>query len=161
MIKVLFVCMGNICRSPTAEGVFQQRVVQAGLTKQIKTDSAGTHSYHIGSRPDQRSQKAALNRGYDLSALRARKVKQSDFDKFDYVLAMDNANYQDLLAICPEHLESKVSLFLSHAVGLPETEVPDPYYGGPKGFDWVLDLVEQASDGLLKQISQDHGLVLE
>ena len=159
MIKVLFVCMGNICRSPTAEGVFRQRVEQAGLKKHIQIDSAGTHNYHAGGRPDQRSQKVAQQRGYNLSALRARKVQSKDFEIFDYILAMDRANLDDMLVECPEQFKAKMKLFLGFASGATESEVPDPYYGGPRGFDWVLDLVEQASDGLLQQIVEDHSLV--
>lgn len=157
-VSVLFVCMGNICRSPTAHGVFQQRVDQAGLSHQIEVDSAGTHAYHIGEPPDRRSQQVALGRGYDLSSQRARKVTSDDFSYYDYYLVMDRSNLGDVLADCPAHHEHKVRLFLDYASHAWETEVPDPYYGGAHGFDHVLDLVEAASDGLLQQIRKAHRL---
>ena len=155
MIKVLFVCMGNICRSPTADGVFKHLVEKAGLSEQIYIDSAGTHSYHIGHPPDSRSQAAALRRGIDLSDLRARKVKPEDFAEFDYVLAMDRDNYRDLQSICPPEQADKLHLFLEFAPNLDTREVPDPYYGrGQEGFEHVLDLIEVASQGLLADIRQ-------
>jgi len=152
MIKVLFVCMGNICRSPTAEGVFTKHVKTADLLDSISIDSAGTHAYHIGETPDRRAQKSALARDIDLSKLRARKAVEGDFNNFDYVIAMDDDNYEYLLSICPSGSEHKLSLFLSYAPHLEVTEVPDPYYGGSKGFENVLDLIEQASQGLLQHI---------
>ena len=155
-ISVLFVCMGNICRSPTAEGAFRHLVQQQELDKQIKTDSAGTHAYHIGERPDRRAQQTALSRGLDISDLKARKVKPADFKKFHYVIAMDQGNYQLLAEIAPEGLEERLHLFLDFAPSLKETEVPDPYYGGVKGFEYVFDLVEQASLGLLNDIRKKH-----
>ncbi len=154
MIKVLFVCMGNICRSPTADGIFTDLVKKEGLRDQIKIDSAGTHAYHIGEPPDLRSQEAALKRGIDLSALRARKVEKSDFSQFDYILAMDKENYQGLQKICPREQADRLHLFLDFAPNLGVQEVPDPYFGGVKGFDYVLDLVEAASVGLLAEIRQ-------
>jgi len=156
MIKVLFVCMGNICRSPTAEGVFTKHVKTADLFDRISIDSAGTHAYHIGETPDRRAKKSALARDIDISKLRARKAIESDFDRFDYVIAMDEDNYQNLLSICPPGSEHKLSLFLSYAPHLDTTDVPDPYYGGPKGFENVLDLIEQASKGLLQHIKQQN-----
>lgn len=156
MIKVLFVCMGNICRSPTAEGVFRQRVEQAGLQKQIMIDSAGTHSYHVGSKPDARAQEAAGRRSVDLSRLRARKVSAKDFVEFDYILAMDHDNLTDLLTDCPDEYHEKVKLFLDFAVNFPEKDVPDPYYGGRKGFEHVLDLVEDGAEGLLNHIKEKY-----
>jgi protein-tyrosine phosphatase len=153
MTKVLFVCLGNICRSPTAEGVFTRLVKQTGLSNQIGIDSAGTSDYHIGEPADLRSQKAALKRGIDLSGLRARRVTQADFIEFDYVLAMDNANYKTLKKLCPPGLEHKLHLFLDFAPELNRRDVPDPYYdGGQDGFNYVLDLVETASKGLLADI---------
>ncbi|MEN8220147.1 MAG: low molecular weight protein-tyrosine-phosphatase [Pseudomonadota bacterium] len=152
MIKVLFVCMGNICRSPTAEGVFTQMV--AGEHPQIVVDSAGTHDYHIGEPPDLRSQNAALKRGIDLSGLRARQVTQADFTEFDYILAMDRYNYQILQSLCPQGQKHKLHLFLGYAPKLNTREVPDPYLGGQDGFEHVLNLVETASRGLLTEISQ-------
>lgn len=158
MVKVLFVCLGNICRSPTAEGVFRSLVEREGLLGHIEIDSAGTHAYHIGEAPDPRAQEAAARRGIDLSQLRGRKATAADIDAFDYVLAMDRDNYQHLLAISPEHLGSRVRLFLEFATSRPEDEVPDPYFGGGGGFERVLDMVEEASAGLLADIRRQHGL---
>jgi protein-tyrosine phosphatase len=149
--------MGNICRSPTAEGVFRDVVTRAGLHQRIEIDSAGTHAYHVGSPPDSRSQQAARRRGIDLSSLRGRKAVSADFERFDFVLAMDEENLDNLLAICPEGLESKAQLFLDYAPRRPEREVPDPYYGGDAGFERVLDMVEEASQGLLAEIRKRHG----
>lgn len=151
-VKVLFVCMGNICRSPTAEGVFRHLVESRHLSEQIFIDSAGTHAYHIGEQPDRRSQKTALERGIDMSSQRARKVKEADFDDFDYVLAMDGANYEDLRRLASPAGGKKLHLFMSFAKDWAETEVPDPYYGGGKGFDLVFDMVESAAKGLLEDI---------
>lgn len=157
MIKVLFVCMGNICRSPLAEGVFRHLLQQADLTEKIQVDSAGTHSYHIGAPPDPRSQATALRRGVDLRYLRARRVTADDLRTFDYVLAMDQDNHQELLALCenPE-LQSRIQLFLEFAPELPEQEVADPYYGGASGFERTMDLIEVAARGLLQEIRQRH-----
>ncbi len=156
-VSVIFVCMGNICRSPTAEGVFRHLVHQKGLTDWISTESAGTHAYHIGEQPDRRAQQTALSRGIDLSDLRGRKAIKSDFTEFDYVLAMDDDNYQILESICPVGLEDKLSLFLDFSDEYSETQVPDPYYGGDQGFEHVFDLVESASRGLLKDIKRRFG----
>ena len=151
-IKVLFVCMGNICRSPTAEGVFTSLVEKNGHDDEIDIDSAGTHAYHVGESPDDRAQEAASRRGFDLSPIRARKVKPKDFEEFDYVLAMDRSNFQDLKRVCPAGMEDRLKLFLDFAPNLKERDVPDPYYGGHSGFEHVLDLVEAASEGLLEDI---------
>jgi len=152
-VKVLFVCMGNICRSPTAHGVFEDLVEKEGLSHLIEVGSAGTHAYHIGEEPDQRSQQTAQQRGIKLGHLRARKAIADDFEIFDYVLAMDNDNLHSLTQICPGQHMDKLKLFLDFAPQLkPIREVPDPYYGGPRGFDNVFDLVEQASQGLLLDI---------
>lgn len=156
MVKVLFVCLGNICRSPTAEGVFRKLVEQEGLLELIEIDSAGTHAYHVGEAPDARAQQAAARRGIDLSPLRGRKATASDIETFDYVLAMDRDNYENLLAISPEHLSSRVQLFLEYATNRPEDEVPDPYFGGSGGFERVLDMVEEAAEGLLADIRRQH-----
>lgn len=156
MIKVLFVCMGNICRSPTAQGAFEKVVKDAGLEKQIFIDSAGTHAYHVGENPDLRSQSAAKKRGLDLSKQRARKVSLNDFEKFDYILAMDQDNYSSLKLICPNQYLDKIKLFLEYAPEMGSKEVPDPYYGGEKGFERVLDLTEAASQGLLAAICRAH-----
>ncbi|MBM4190078.1 MAG: low molecular weight phosphotyrosine protein phosphatase [Betaproteobacteria bacterium] len=152
MHKVLFVCLGNICRSPTAEGVFRAQVAAAGLSEVIGIDSAGTAAWHIGKAPDQRAQAAATRRGYDLTALRGRQVAVADFGEFDYILAMDRSNLADLLAQCPAEQRHKVRLFLSFSSQWQDHEVPDPYYGGADGFDQVLDMVEDAAHGLLSDI---------
>ncbi|MBS4097404.1 MAG: low molecular weight phosphotyrosine protein phosphatase [Sulfuricella sp.] len=151
-VKVLFVCMGNICRSPTAEGVFRRLVAEAGLTDAVLIDSAGTHAYHIGKPPDRRAQAAAEKRGYQLSGLRGRQVSAEDFVEFDYILAMDEENLSNLKRVSHAHYHAKLSLFLEHGTRFSEREVPDPYYGGDQGFEHVLDLVEDASVGLLGKI---------
>ena len=152
MVKVLFVCLGNICRSPTAEGVFRKLVREAGLSDEIKIDSAGTGAWHINQAPDQRSQDAALKRGIDLSAQRARKISIKDFNDFNYLVAMDRSNVKNLKRICPPDLVSRISLFLEFAPNLQRQEVPDPYQGGDDGFELVLNLIEVASQGLLSHI---------
>jgi len=157
MVNVLFVCMGNICRSPTAEGYFRHIVEDAGLTDKIKIDSAGTHAYHIGSPPDHRAQSAAIKRGIDLSSLRGRKVEHNDFKNFDYVLGMDNSNHSDLQEVAGGNADN-LFLFLEFANNFSETEVPDPYYGGDQGFEHVLDLIEDASIGLLNDIKEKHSI---
>ena len=157
MVKVLFVCMGNICRSPTAEGVFRSIVNEAGLQDNIHIDSAGTHAYHVGNEPDPRAQAAARKRNIDLSDQRARKVDAEDFNRFDYVLAMDESNYSDLEYVSNSGTDN-LSLFLEFSNNSNQHEVPDPYYGGDQGFELVLDLIEDASRGLLDDIRQKHGL---
>ncbi len=157
-MKVLFVCMGNICRSPTAEAVFRHYVGEAGLDGQIQIDSAGTHDYHIGEPPDPRTQQAAMQRGYDMSALRGRQVEAADFKRFDYVLAMDNANLAILRRLRPNDARSHLGLFLEFAARHEQREVPDPYYGGEEGFERVLDMVEDAAQGLLEQIRQQQAV---
>ena len=152
MVKVLFVCMGNICRSPTAEGVFRHLVNQHKAEDYIFIDSAGTHAYHVGEQPDRRSQATATSRNIDMSKQRARKVTTEDFDEFDHILAMDHSNYSDLISICPPHLQHKVELFMTYSDNFSESEVPDPYYGGAQGFEHVFDLVEDASLGLLRKL---------
>jgi len=152
MIKVLFVCLGNICRSPSAEGVFRKLVLEQGLHEQIEIDSAGTHAYHVGSPPDSRAQEAARRRGIDMSSLVGRRVDTGDFYIFDYVLAMDESNKYHLLEMAPAEEMHKIKLFLDYAPQREENEVPDPYYGGHTGFEYVLDLIEDASEGLLSEI---------
>lgn len=147
--SILFVCLGNICRSPSAEGVFIKKAMAAGV--RVKVDSAGTAGYHTDAAPDKRSQEVAKTRGYDLSKLKCRKVNETDFEEYDYIIAMDNKNEADLKKKCPEEYAHKISLFLSYADSTFD-EVPDPYYSGQKGFELVLDLIEQASDGLLTHI---------
>lgn len=153
MIRVLFVCLGNICRSPTAEGAFTALLRSRNLSDCIAVDSAGTHAYHVGAAPDRRAQAAAATRGYALGHLRGRQVEKSDFDEFDYVLAMDRENLSDLMRMKPDGCRAEVSLFLDFAAEQSESEVPDPYYGGDAGFEHVLDLVEDASNGLLATIT--------
>jgi protein-tyrosine phosphatase len=148
-ISVLFVCLGNICRSPTAEGVFAHKAKSLGLD--FKIDSAGTAGYHHGAAPDKRSQDVAKARGYNLSRLKCRKVSEQDFLDFDYIIAMDEANVRDLKRKCPEEYQYKIHLFLDFA-NSEFDEVPDPYYGGKRGFELVLDLIEDASDGLLQRL---------
>lgn len=149
---VLFVCMGNICRSPTAEGVFRHHVNAAGLADMVEIDSAGTHAYHTGEPPDHRATAAAERRGISLAGIAARRVSNDDFERFDLILAMDEDNQQRLLDEAPGIHRDKVRLFLDYS-STNETEVPDPYYGGAAGFERVLDLIEDASRGLLASIS--------
>lgn len=153
---MVFVCMGNICRSPAAEAVFRHRVEDAGLSEYISIDSAGTHDYHVGDPPDARMQCAALNRGYDLSMLRGRQVEELDFTRFDYVLAMDRANLAILHNLAPPDSGTTAKLFLEYASRHQQREVPDPYYGGADGFERVLDMVEDAAEGLLQHIRQQQ-----
>ena len=155
-VSVLFICMGNICRSPTAHGVLQKVVEEQGLDEAILIDSAGTHAYHVGEPPDRRSQVVAKARGYDLSQLRARQVNRQDFHEHDYLLAMDRANLEILEQNCPEELRHKLRLFLEFAPQYDVDEVPDPYYGGAQGFEYVLDLVEAASTGLVEDIRKRY-----
>lgn len=153
-VKVLFVCMGNICRSPSAEGVFNKLIIDQQLQEQFSIDSAGTHAYHTGESPDLRSQKAAEERQVDLRKIRARKVIMGDFEDFDYLLAMDSSNHSDMIQACPEEHQHKIKLFLDYAPHLKTNEVPDPYYGGTYGFETVLDLIEEASTGFLAQLKE-------
>jgi len=155
-IKVLFVCMGNICRSPTAHGVFRKLVEDNNLSEQIEIDSAGTHAYHVGNSPDQRSLETGRSRGVDFSDLTARQARSVDFEEFDYVLAMDKDNFRGLSAICPDGYNDRLHMFLDFAPQLKAREVPDPYYGGASGFERVFDMVEAASHGLLDHIRQNN-----
>jgi protein-tyrosine phosphatase len=150
--RVLMVCLGNICRSPTAQGVFEHLVQKRSLTHLIEVDSAGTSAWHIGDPPDPRSIRAALKRGYDLSHQRGRQVSFEDFREFDYILAMDVQNLHNLRAICPPNYQGQLSLLLDFADHKHYAEVPDPYHGGADGFELVLDLIENASQGLLDDI---------
>ena len=155
-VAVLFVCMGNICRSPTAHGVFRKLLDEEGLTGLVSVDSAGTHAYHVGNEPDRRAQATARSRGLDLSDLRARQARQEDFHAFDYVIAMDEDNYVSLQDICPAGMEQRLYMFLDFAPDLSDREVPDPYYGGAQGFERVFDMVEAASAGLLEDIRRRY-----
>ncbi len=155
--RVLFVCMGNICRSPTAEAVFRHQVTAAGFENAIHIDSAGTHDYHIGEPPDARAQKAAARRGYDATELRARQVDETDFEVFDYILAMDKANLAILERECPPQYSHKLGLLMQYSERYSEgvEEVPDPYFGGNQGFEHVLNMVEEAGRGLLIRLRDE------
>jgi protein-tyrosine phosphatase len=153
-LSVLFVCTGNICRSPTAEGVFRALLEKHSLQDRVLADSAGTHDYHAGEPPDPRASAHALARGFDISGLRARQVTQRDFETFDLVLAMDRGHLRHMARICEPRHRGKLKLFLDFA-GVPEADVPDPYYGGARGFEEVLDMVEAAARGLLDHV-RDH-----
>ncbi len=144
--------MGNICRSPTAEGVFTAMVNERNLQDHFQIDSAGTHAYHVGEAPDLRAQKAARDRGVELKHLKARKVVFGDFEDFDHILVMDDDNHDIVQQACPEHFKHKVKYFLDFAPQLNTREVPDPYYGGEKGFERVLDMIEAASEGFLASL---------
>jgi protein-tyrosine phosphatase len=156
MVRVLFVCMGNICRSPLAQGVFEEVVRREGLEGQVEADSAGTHGYyHAGEPPDARAQKSAARRGIDISAQRARRLTPEDCEDFDYIVTMDGENYRTVAALS-RRSDVEVRPFLDFTANLPEKEIPDPYYGGSEGFDHVLDLVEEASEELLQDIRKQH-----
>ena len=146
MKKILVVCLGNICRSPTAEAVLRAKALQLGI--KLEVDSAGTAAYHCGNPPDKRSQAAAIKRSYSFKGIQARQVQQHDFEYFDLILAADKQNLADLMAQCPVHLQYKLALFLSYGSSAID-EIPDPYYGGEQGFEQVLDLIEEASDEIL------------
>jgi protein-tyrosine phosphatase len=152
--RVLFVCMGNICRSPTAHGLMRAKLQAAGLADQVEVDSAGTHAYHLGEAPDARAQAHARRRGVDLSDLRARALRDEDFAAFDLVLVMDEANRRAVLARCPAGAQGRVKHLMAFAPHTQRTEVPDPYYGGADGFEQVLDLVDAACEGLLVHVRQ-------
>ncbi len=152
MVKVLFVCTGNICRSPTAHGVFRALVEREGLAGHVAVDSAGTHAYHVGEPPDRRSTEAARQRGFELEDLRARQVVKADFETFDLILAMDRGHFGLLLGQCPVERRDNLALFLSFAPQLNLLDVPDPYYGAGDGFERVLDMIEAGSSGLLEHI---------
>jgi protein-tyrosine phosphatase len=154
MVRVLFVCMGNICRSPLAQGVFENVARREGLENEIVVDSAGTGSWHVGSPPDARAMKSARSRGLDISAQRARQISRDDCENFDYILTMDEENYHMVSSLCRGN--AVVRPFLDFASDSTEREVPDPYYGGPEGFERVLDLVEEASEGLLRDIRERY-----
>ena len=148
---VLFVCMGNICRSPTAEGIFRHFVEEASLGDSVNIDSAGTHAYHLNEPPDRRAQAAAERRGFSMSKIRARRISANDFERFEYIIAMDRDNQAYLIDHADAEYHEKIRLFLEYSSG-KETEVPDPYYGGAAGFERVLDLIEEASRGLLETL---------
>ena len=151
-MRILFVCMGNICRSPTAEAVFREHARRHAPELEMEIDSAGTHDYHVGEAPDPRAIKAAARRGLDLSGLRARQVEDADFERFDLILAMDRLNHVTLLERSPPEYHPRIRLMLEFAADPEGLDVPDPYYGGASGFDEVLDLVEEAAAGLLAEL---------
>ena len=151
-MRILFVCMGNICRSPTAEGVFRRLVAERAPGVEIEVDSAGTHDYHVGDPPDPRAIAAAARRGVDLRRLRAREVRDEDFERFDLIIAMDRLNRETLLERSPAPFRERIRLFMEFAGGREVEDVPDPYYGGPLGFERVLDLAEEAAAGLLDEV---------
>jgi protein-tyrosine phosphatase len=153
-MRILFVCMGNICRSPTAEGVFRRLVEQRAPGLGLEIDSAGTHDYHVGEPPDERAVAAAARRGIDLGRLRARQVADADFEHFDLIVAMDRLNREALLARSPDSCRERIRLFMEFAASSELDDVPDPYYGGPVGFEQVLDLAEEAAAGLLEEVMQ-------
>jgi protein-tyrosine phosphatase len=155
MTKVLFVCMGNICRSPMAEGMFRRAVQNAGMEREVTTDSAGTHAYHVGDTPDPRAQEAVRRRGADISQLRGRKVADTDFEVFDYILVMDGDNYSKLIERAPARHHGKIRRLLSFSRKYPNLDVVDPYYGGAQGFEENLDMIEDAIQGLIKDISAE------
>lgn len=155
--RVLLVCMGNICRSPTAEGVLKQFIINNRLGDKVEVDSAGTHGYHVGEAPDSRTQRAAAARGYNLSQLRARKVAHQDLDYFDLILAMDRSNLDNLRRMAMPEQQQKIQLFMEYARNFEDEEVPDPYYGLGHGFDLVLDMVEDASQGLVSELKKKLG----
>jgi low molecular weight protein-tyrosine phosphatase len=152
---VLFVCTGNICRSPTAEAIFRKLAEDAGMAGAVTADSAGTHAYHVGEPPDLRAQAAAAKRGYDLSALRARRIEGADLKRSDLILAMDQDHYAILARMARSSAGHKLKMMMSYARRFEEREVPDPYYGGPQGFERVLDLLEDAASGLLESLRRD------
>jgi protein-tyrosine phosphatase len=154
LVRVLFVCLGNICRSPLAQGVFEDVLRRESLEGEVEVDSAGTGSWHVGSPPDERALSAASLRGLDISSQRARRITPEDCQNFDYILTMDEENYYMVSSLCRG--SAVVRPFLDFAADSPEREVPDPYYGGPEGFERVLDLVEEASEGLLEDIRGRH-----
>jgi protein-tyrosine phosphatase len=151
-MRILFVCMGNICRSPTAEGVFRRLVQQRAPHLPLEIDSAGTHDYHVGEPPDSRAVAAAARRGVDLRSLRARRVSDEDFERFDLIVAMDRLNQATLLERAPSVAHPRIRLFMEYAGNASIQDVPDPYYGGPLGFEQVLDLAEEAATGLLDEV---------
>ena len=153
MTRVLFVCMGNICRSPMAEGMFRKAIEAAGLNRHVEADSAGTHAYHIGSAPDPRAQQAVRRRGADIGRLRGRKVADPDFETFDYILVMDGDNYLQLIERAPAQHHGKIRRLLSFSRKYPNLDVVDPYYGGPQGFEENLDMIEDAVQGLIREIT--------
>jgi protein-tyrosine phosphatase len=156
--RILFICMGNICRSPSAEGIFRQLLIDHSLENKVEVDSAGTGGWHVGSAPDSRAQEAANQRGVNLSNLKARQVTSKDFDEFDLLIAMDIDNQNKLYEIARPEQENKVKLLLQYSKKFEQTEVPDPYYGGDNGFDLVLDMIEESTAELLKTLQVSNAV---
>ncbi len=156
MTRILFVCMGNICRSPMAEGLFRKAAQEAGLDRRVEADSAGTHAYHVGSAPDPRAQQAVRRHGVDISHLRGRHVADEDFEAFDYILVMDGDNYSKLIQRAPEQHHGKIRRLLSFSRKYPNLDVVDPYYGGAQGFEENLDMIEDAVQGLIREITGEN-----
>jgi len=156
-VGVLFVCMGNICRSPTAEGVFRAVAQRAGALRRLKIDSAGTHDFHVGEPPDSRAIDTALRRGYDIRKLRARQIAPRDYTRFQWILAMDRHNLREITHRKPRDFGGQIGLLLDEAPAIGVREVPDPYYGGPEGFERMLDLIEPASEALFARIASSAG----
>lgn len=158
MLRVLFICMGNICRSPTAHGIFRHKLAESGLDTAIDVDSAGTHGFHVGGPPDRRAVAILAEQGIDISDLRSRQVTLSDFASFDYIVAMDEDNYEHLRALSPESAVERIHRLMDFAPDFGDGEVPDPYYGGSSGFERVCDLVEAGTEGFLAHLKVRHGL---
>jgi protein-tyrosine phosphatase len=156
-MRILFVCMGNICRSPSAEGVFRHVLAKRAPQLQVDIDSAGTHDYHVGEAPDVRAVAAARRRGIDISSLRARRVATEDFERFDLILAMDEDNLRELQGRVQAAHRDRIRLMMEYAPGVGRRDVPDPYYGGEQGFEDVLDLLEEAADGLIDELLDPRG----
>ena len=156
LVKILFVCLGNICRSPTAEGVLRKKIQNDNLNQKIKIDSVGTGSWHTGNPPDKRSQEVAALRGYDISNQRSRQINNRDIGESDYIIAMDANNFSTLQQMTPGQMQKKLYRFLEFAPHLERIDIPDPYYSGPNGFDLVIDLIEAASEGLLEYIKRTN-----
>jgi len=159
--SILFVCLGNICRSPMAEGLFRQIVTDAGMGERYRIDSAGTGSWHVGRPPDLRAQQALGLRGIDISSLRARQITRDDFNGFDLILAMDRSNHNRLMDIAPDVYEPNVRLLMKYAPEMGICEIPDPFFGGPEGFDYVVNLIEVASRGLLASLMKEHATLAD
>jgi len=153
-LRVLFVCTGNICRSPTAEAIARRVFEAAGLEQRVEFDSAGTHDYHVGKLPDPRTREIAAQHGYDLSMLRARKLECEDFERFDLLLAMDSGHFAQMRSMCPEPLSGRLAMFSDFVSGEEGRDVPDPYYGGAHGFAEVLELCERGVQGLLAALTR-------
>ena len=157
--RLLFICLGNICRSPMAEGAFRRVAQEEGLLDRFEIDSAGLGNWHVGQAPDTRAQAAAADRGIDISSQCARQVRSEDFERFDLLLAMDSMNHTELMELAPENAQHKIRYFLDYAPNAATRDVPDPFYGGRAGFDHALDLIEAAARGLLSELLESDGSI--